>query len=109
MTKRKTYGRPFAKGNPGRPLFWTTKRVLPALLAARGNHTKAAEILTRQTGIRCHRDTIRRLVRKVPSLRQVIEAHWAATNDEIARRSVAQLTAPPSATRGSGANRGVPK
>jgi hypothetical protein len=51
MTKRKTYGRPFEKRNPGRPLFWTTERVLPALIAARGNHTKAAEILTRQTGI----------------------------------------------------------
>jgi len=96
MTKRNCgAGRPFEKGNPGRPLFWTTERVLPALLAARGNHSKAAAILTQQTGIPCHRDTVRRLVRKVPALRQVIEAHWAATADEIARRPVAQLTAPP--------------
>jgi hypothetical protein len=95
MTKRKTYGRPFEKGNPGRPLFWTTERVLPALLAARGNNSKAAAILTAQTGIVCHRETVRRLVRKVPSLRQVIEAHWTATNDEIARRPLAQLMASP--------------
>ena len=94
MTKRKTYGRPFEKGNPGRPLFWTIERVLPALLAAR-----VAAILTAQTGITCHRDTVRRLVRKVPSLRQVIEAHWAATNDEIASRPVAQLTATPARPR----------
>jgi hypothetical protein len=82
MTKRKTYGRPFEKGNPGRPLFWTTERVLPALLAARGNHSKAAAILTAQTGITCHRDTVRRLVRKVPSLTRVMRRTGRATADE---------------------------
>jgi hypothetical protein len=96
MTKRnRGPGKPFAKGNPGRPLFWTTERVLPALLVARGNHSKAAAILSKQTGIPCHRETIRRLLQKVPALQTVIEAAWTATNDEIAARPIAQLMAAP--------------